>query len=99
MSSRKTATQTDAISPSLQISLSFFFFVCFLSPLRAGFKKEEAYKRTHDAMKAERAADLATIRRRVKEASVLAGARPSFVADDDVYSGLRYWQTMMHETP
>lgn len=65
----------------------------------AGLRKEEAYKRTHAAMQKERAADVAAVRQMVKEASTLSGSRPSFVSDDDVYSGLRFWQTMMLETP
>ena len=50
-------------------------------------------------MQKERAADVAAVRRMVEEASALSGSRPSFVSDDDVYSGLRFWQTMMQETP
>lgn len=50
-------------------------------------------------MKKERDEDVAKVRKMVKEASSMAGARPSFVSDDDVYSGLRFWQSMMQETP
>ncbi|CAM9220726.1 unnamed protein product [Pylaiella littoralis] len=67
--------------------------------MQNGIKKEDAYKRTHEAMKKERAEDVAKVQRMVKEASSMAGARPSFVSDDDVYSGLKFWQSMMQETP
>lgn len=63
-----------------------------------GVKKEEAYNLTHDALRKERAADVAAVQRMVKEASSMSGARPSFVSDDDVYSGLKFWQSMMQET-
>lgn len=62
-------------------------------------KKEDAYERTHAAMKKERAADVAAVRQMVRDASSMAGARPSFVSDDDVYSGLKFWQSMMQQTP
>lgn len=49
-------------------------------------------------MRKERSADVAAVQRMVKEASSMSGARPSFVSDDDVYSGLKFWQSMMQET-
>eukprot|EP00903_Cladosiphon_okamuranus_P007155 g6947.t2 len=67
--------------------------------MQNGVQKEEAYNLTHEALRKERAADVAAVQRMVKEASSMSGARPSFVSDDDVYSGLRFWQSMMQETP
>ncbi|CAM9651464.1 unnamed protein product [Scytosiphon promiscuus] len=67
--------------------------------MQNGAFKEEAYKRAHEAMKKERAEDVAAVQEMVREASTMSGSRPSFMADDDVYSGLKFWQSMMQETP
>ncbi|CAM9356884.1 unnamed protein product [Ectocarpus sp. 12 AP-2014] len=66
--------------------------------MQNGLMKEDAYERTHELMKMERSADVAAVQKMVREASSMAGGRPSFVSDEDVYSGLKFWQSMMQET-